>query len=289
MLLALNRVKKISGLYTTADTFRFNGPSICVRLINKPLKWRLRTVFITLTMLHFVSCFSFYCRGLPFSYESGWKDWCCVFFYTLICIIMHALLQEYLIEVSECAIKSHKQQSADISTQLIDWLNLSQYSDFSNRKYRRNCIYPNLNWPVSMIRVSCWCSIWCRASGAWTSSFAKDTLVNCRCCGRISPIIRWSSCTNYFSSFNWRTTSTCCRNCTCKKWRKKTNNRKSFMPFAVFHLSHSLISWDSNVLHCSCWHCTMAMKLYRTYSNWSTYSIVTRNWPNCIWSTKPFS
>jgi len=37
-------------------------------------------------------------RGLPFSYDSGWKDWCCVFFYTLICIIMHALLQEYLIE-----------------------------------------------------------------------------------------------------------------------------------------------------------------------------------------------
>jgi len=37
-------------------------------------------------------------RGLPYAYESGWKDWCCVFFYTLICIIMHALLQEYFID-----------------------------------------------------------------------------------------------------------------------------------------------------------------------------------------------
>lgn len=37
-------------------------------------------------------------RGLPFAYESGWKDWCCVFFYTLICIILHALLQEYFID-----------------------------------------------------------------------------------------------------------------------------------------------------------------------------------------------
>lgn len=37
-------------------------------------------------------------RGLPYAYESGWKDWCSVFFYTLICIIMHALLQEYFID-----------------------------------------------------------------------------------------------------------------------------------------------------------------------------------------------
>lgn len=37
-------------------------------------------------------------RGLPYAYESGWKDWCSVFFYTLICIIMHALLQEYFVD-----------------------------------------------------------------------------------------------------------------------------------------------------------------------------------------------
>lgn len=34
-------------------------------------------------------------RGIPFTYESGWKDGCAIFFYTLICIIMHAILQEY--------------------------------------------------------------------------------------------------------------------------------------------------------------------------------------------------
>jgi TRAM1-like protein len=33
-------------------------------------------------------------------YESGWKDGAAVFFYTLICIIMHAILQEYVLDVS---------------------------------------------------------------------------------------------------------------------------------------------------------------------------------------------
>lgn len=37
-------------------------------------------------------------RGIPYTYETGWKDWCAVFFYTLICIIMHAVLQEYVID-----------------------------------------------------------------------------------------------------------------------------------------------------------------------------------------------
>jgi translocating chain-associated membrane protein 1 len=37
-------------------------------------------------------------RGIPYTYESGWCDWCAVFFYTLICIIMHAVLQEYVID-----------------------------------------------------------------------------------------------------------------------------------------------------------------------------------------------
>jgi translocating chain-associated membrane protein 1 len=36
----------------------------------------------------------------PFLYESGWKDGAAVFFYTLICIIMHAILQEYVLDVS---------------------------------------------------------------------------------------------------------------------------------------------------------------------------------------------
>lgn len=39
-------------------------------------------------------------KGEPFSYTSGWKDGCAVFFYTLICIIMHAILQEYALDVS---------------------------------------------------------------------------------------------------------------------------------------------------------------------------------------------
>lgn len=37
-------------------------------------------------------------RGEKFFYESGWKDICAVAFYTLICIIMHAILQEYLLD-----------------------------------------------------------------------------------------------------------------------------------------------------------------------------------------------
>lgn len=37
-------------------------------------------------------------QGEAYSYTSGWKDGCAVFFYTLICIIMHAILQEYVLD-----------------------------------------------------------------------------------------------------------------------------------------------------------------------------------------------
>lgn len=37
-------------------------------------------------------------RAVKILYESGVKDYCGVFFYTLICIIMHAILQEYLLD-----------------------------------------------------------------------------------------------------------------------------------------------------------------------------------------------
>ncbi|XP_055593866.1 translocating chain-associated membrane protein 1 [Uranotaenia lowii] len=37
-------------------------------------------------------------QGEPFFYTPGWKDGCAVFFYTLICIIMHAILQEYVLD-----------------------------------------------------------------------------------------------------------------------------------------------------------------------------------------------
>ena len=38
--------------------------------------------------------------GIPFLYESGYKDYFAIYFYTLICIIMHAVLQEYVLDVS---------------------------------------------------------------------------------------------------------------------------------------------------------------------------------------------
>ncbi|XP_050360361.1 translocating chain-associated membrane protein 1 [Nymphalis io] len=37
-------------------------------------------------------------RGEPFLYESGWKDACAIFFYSLVCIVMHAILQEYFLD-----------------------------------------------------------------------------------------------------------------------------------------------------------------------------------------------
>lgn len=40
----------------------------------------------------------------PYLYETGWKDGAAVFFYTLICIIMHAILQEYVLDVSRTSI-----------------------------------------------------------------------------------------------------------------------------------------------------------------------------------------
>lgn len=39
-------------------------------------------------------------KGEPFFYEAGWKDGCAVFFYSLVCIVMHAILQEYFLDVS---------------------------------------------------------------------------------------------------------------------------------------------------------------------------------------------
>lgn len=33
-------------------------------------------------------------------FTSGWKDICTVFFYFLICIVVHALVQEYILDVS---------------------------------------------------------------------------------------------------------------------------------------------------------------------------------------------
>lgn len=40
-------------------------------------------------------------RKHTFFYTSGWKDWCSIFFYSLICVISHALLQEYVVDVSK--------------------------------------------------------------------------------------------------------------------------------------------------------------------------------------------
>lgn len=36
--------------------------------------------------------------GKPFSYVAGIKDYCAIFFYTLTCIIMHAIIQEYVLD-----------------------------------------------------------------------------------------------------------------------------------------------------------------------------------------------
>lgn len=36
----------------------------------------------------------------PVKYTTGWKDACAVFFYFLITIVMHAVFQEYIFDVS---------------------------------------------------------------------------------------------------------------------------------------------------------------------------------------------
>ncbi|XP_077296181.1 translocating chain-associated membrane protein 1 [Arctopsyche grandis] len=37
-------------------------------------------------------------QGEAYSYEAGWKDACAVFFYSLVCIVMHAIVQEYFLD-----------------------------------------------------------------------------------------------------------------------------------------------------------------------------------------------
>lgn len=39
-------------------------------------------------------------QGETYLYEAGWKDACAVFFYSLVCIVMHAIAQEYFLDVS---------------------------------------------------------------------------------------------------------------------------------------------------------------------------------------------
>lgn len=39
-------------------------------------------------------------------YTYGWKDFCAVFFYFLICIVMHAIIQEYILDVSNLCLIS---------------------------------------------------------------------------------------------------------------------------------------------------------------------------------------
>lgn len=45
-------------------------------------------------------------KGESFTYEAGWKDACAVFFYSLVCIVMHAILQEYFLDVSNSILLS---------------------------------------------------------------------------------------------------------------------------------------------------------------------------------------
>lgn len=40
----------------------------------------------------------------PYLYTYGWKDLCAIFFYCLICIVMHGIIQEYVLDVSICRI-----------------------------------------------------------------------------------------------------------------------------------------------------------------------------------------
>lgn len=58
-------------------------------------------------------------RNEPYFYESGWKDGAAVFFYTLICIIMHAILQEYVLDVS-CSMFTWKSFFKHFSSWLLE-------------------------------------------------------------------------------------------------------------------------------------------------------------------------
>ena len=39
--------------------------------------------------------------GQEMTYTSGLKDLCAVFFYTLIAVVVHAVIQEYILDVSQ--------------------------------------------------------------------------------------------------------------------------------------------------------------------------------------------
>ena len=42
--------------------------------------------------------------GTEMRYTSGLKDLCAVFFYTLIAVVVHAVIQEYLLDVGQLSV-----------------------------------------------------------------------------------------------------------------------------------------------------------------------------------------
>lgn len=89
-------------------------------------------------------------KGEPFLYESGWKDACSVFFYSLVCIVMHAIVQEYLLDVSSLTILQLNNYEIDVCTWNLcivptpaeAWL----INTFFSREYQRSFIYQSQDW-----------------------------------------------------------------------------------------------------------------------------------------------
>ncbi len=62
----------------------------------------LASMFIA--MQHNMTSFELLAPGSEITFTSGLKDLCAIFFYTLIAIVVHAVIQEYILDVSSSSL-----------------------------------------------------------------------------------------------------------------------------------------------------------------------------------------
>jgi TRAM1-like protein len=101
--------------------------------------------------------------GVPIEvlrYTYGVRDACAVFFYFLICIVMHAIIQEYILDVSAVG--------------FVSWFCAKFWSLFCLRNSARSCICPSPSRASSTSQDSCWRSTSSLSSGLETSCSGEE-------------------------------------------------------------------------------------------------------------------
>lgn len=177
----------------------------------------------------------------PSLFTYGSKDVFGVFFYFLICVVVHAVIQEYGLDVSVLDLIP-LYQTVDLSKWLITVTSLC----FRLRNWTGECTSPRWSIASLMSLDSCWPSTRSLLSGEPTSSFRRTIWPVSATYGKAILMPRFHSSSSSTSSckwvpssvnfstqcqilrnimtslsyFSWLTGSTAILNCTSKKWKR---------------------------------------------------------------------